>query len=481
MRQPPAQRHHDRGIADEMHDGGPPDVARRAVGRGGDHLDGVGHKEQGGQSQGRGRHRQQHRIAVVGRGQDVRRRPDDQGDDQAEGRHHADADQTRAHHAVAVLGAIGPADQHGRRRRQPHGHHEDDGRNVQGDGPGRGLHRAQLTGDEGHGREGPDLDEIAGPGAIADLALLALGRQVALRLGEDAQRPRLGQAQDVDDQKHRQRRPRAERRPGRGRGARLADAQQVRHQHQIQQQIDAVGDPHGPHAGLGPAQGLQEELSRHADQIGGHRQGEDDQGGRRPLAQAVGQARVAHQPGTQRDQGDHGNDADLQRIGRAPAQHGADLMAPSLAQHPGGHHLHPHHQADSRGQDDGGRRPGQGVEGQLFAGMVAHDNGVGQPHGHDAQTRQHHRPGQGQKVFQGGAGRRAEGKHGRRQRPCRETPVNSQSDWGLSPTRRPVRATAPPIPAARPRRRRRSGRRARPWLPDSASPGTGAEPSARCG
>ena len=400
-----------------MHDRRPPDVARCAIGRRRHHLDAVGDEEQSRQHQGRNHHRQQRGIAIVGAGDPRRGRPQHQRHQQSQDADHADPDQPRAQHAAPVPGPVGPADQHRRRRRQAHRDHEDDGRDVQDDGPGRGLDGPQPPGDEGHGGKRPDLDEIARTRAIADLALLAFGRTVAPGPAEDPQRPRLGQSHDVDDQEYRQRGAGEEGGPGRTDGAVEADPQQVRHQHQVQRQVDAVGDPHGPHPGLGPVQGLEEELRRHADQIAGHGQGEDDQHRRGPLAEPVGQPHVRQRPGTDQNQGDHGGEAQLQRIGHAPPQHRPDLVPPTLAEEAGGHHLHPHHQTDGSGDHDHGRGQGEGAVGQLHAREIAHHDDVGQPHGHDADPRQHHRPREMQQVFQGGAGLDVEADHGTGDRP----------------------------------------------------------------
>ncbi|MNV42316.1 hypothetical protein D3C71_1339870 [compost metagenome] len=174
-------------------------------------------------------------------------------------------------------------------------------------------------------------------------------------------------------------------------------------------------------------QPLKEELGRDRDQIGRHRQGEDHQGGRSALAQSVFQTHVLKPERPQQHQSEHGDEADLQRIDHAPAQHGADLVLAALAQQAGGHDLYAHHQADRRGQDDRRRRPGQGVIGQFAAGVVADDDGVGQAHGHDAQTRHDDRPGQLQQLGQGLAGLEAEQGvgHGSRDRPRRRPKVNT--------------------------------------------------------
>jgi hypothetical protein len=62
---------------------------------------------------------------------------------------------------------------------------------------------------------------------------------------------------------------------------------------------------------------------------------------------------VLQRPRPDQDQADHRGEADLQRIDHAAAQHAADLAAPALADQAGGHDLHPHHQADGGGDDDG--------------------------------------------------------------------------------------------------------------------------------
>ncbi|MNV18461.1 hypothetical protein D3C71_1092840 [compost metagenome] len=208
-----------------------------------------------------------------------------------------------------------------------------------------------------------------------------------------------------------------------------AKAQNVGHQQQVQTQIDRIGHPHGDHAGLGSMQALKEELRRDRNQVGGHRQGEDHQDRRGAFAQPVLQPHVRQPERPQEHQGDHGDETDLKRIDGAATQDRADLVLAALAQQAGRHDLHPHHQADRRGQHDRRRSPGQRVIGQFAAGVVADDDGVGQAHGHDAQTRQHDRPGQLQQLGQGLAGFEAEQSvgHGSRDRPRARPKVNTST------------------------------------------------------
>ncbi|MNE11473.1 hypothetical protein D3C80_1042330 [compost metagenome] len=230
-----------------------------------------------------------------------------------------------------------------------------------------------------------------------------------------------------------------------------AKTQHVGHQNNVERQIDQVGHPHGDHAGLGPVQAFKEELGRDRDQIEGHGQGEDHQDGRSALAQPVFQTHVAQTQGPQQHQGDHRDDADLQRIDHAAPQDRADLLLAALSQQARGHDLHTHHQADRRGQHDRGRRPGQGVVGQFAAGVVANDDGVGQAHRHDAQTRHDDRPGQLQQLGQCFAGLEAEQGvgHGSRDRPRARPKVNT---CGLKPRK------GHHAPSSRSSRARSSGR-----------------------
>ena len=204
--------------------------------------------------------------------------------------------------------------------------------------------------------EGADLEEARGGGAVADPPLLDLQRPRALRLGEDAERAGVAHPGDVGERRQRQEGAGGEGGAGRADCAQRRQAEAARHQHQVDAEVEQVGDPHQQHRRRHPAQPLQPGRGGRARARSWASRPPGPAAARSRRREVALQPQRAEQQRPEDRQHRRRGDADPERVGEAAPQRRAGGRRVPSPDRPRGHHLHAGEQAHRRAQH-GARRP----------------------------------------------------------------------------------------------------------------------------